>query len=124
MKYSWRIQKIPTAEPLSGITVRVRKQSDGSTITTLTTDADGWISWQVDGGVEEFYLHVADVPGGDRYWKSTDAMTAGVIPLKELPAILRALGDGTVIAIAELPPLTVIPGCGPLVTLAGGPFPG
>jgi hypothetical protein len=120
MKLVLRIQSTPEGTPLKGISPRVRRESDHSTITTLdASDADGWVSWTFDGHPEPFYLHIPNLPGGDKYWRSKDAGTVGVISLKELPAALRALGDGVIRGyLGELAP-SLVSG-GPSLAIASG----
>ncbi len=104
---------------MAGVSVRARKESDGSTITTLTSDANGFVTWAYDGHPEPYYLHISDIPGGDKYWRSGDASTAGVVPLKELPAVLRALGDGVTRGYANALAVSLVSG-GPSVSVATG----
>lgn len=97
----------------------VRKIGDGSTITTLTTDDNGFISLQTDGHYEPFYLHLRGVPGGDKFWRSDESHPVGVWSPKELPAILTVLGDGVVSGYANEFSTSLVSG-GPSVSVRGG----
>jgi hypothetical protein len=97
VKYTWRIGKIPDGNTaLANQNVVVRKVSDGTTITSLTTDSNGFITLERDGHLEPFYLHLQDVPGGDKFWRSDESHTVSVFSPKELPVALRLLGDGVI----------------------------
>ncbi len=129
MKTKLRIGGIPNgATPKVGTSVAVRKISDGTTLTTLLSDAAGFVDLQANGHYEPYYLHLTGIPGGDKFWRSDDVVTAGVLPLAELPAALRALGDGVtrgygselaVSLVSNGPSLSVASGA---ALVAGHPF--
>ena len=85
MKYGFHILKIPEATPLSGISVAVRQISDGTTLTSGTTDDDGYVSFTADGHYPPFYLYVTGVAGGDKYWRSDEHHGAGHSPSPRFP---------------------------------------
>jgi hypothetical protein len=94
------IQEVIRLEPSGAVVpaqvVRVRRETDGSTIAAGVTDANGEVEYIVDGHPGPYYLHVEDIPGGDKYWHSHDATGAGALTFLEIPYGLRVLGDGVV----------------------------
>src|SRR5262245_33437886 len=98
MRYVWRLGKIPDgATPLPGQPAALRRVSDGATLVAgLVSDPAGFLTYQSDGHLEPFYLHLSDVAGGDKFWASTESKQAGALAPLDLPPILRALGDGVV----------------------------
>jgi hypothetical protein len=94
------IQEVIRLEPSGAVVpaqvVRVRRETDGSTIAAGITDANGEVEYIVDGHPGPYYLHVQDIPGGDKYWHSYDATGAGALTFPEIPYALRALGDGVI----------------------------
>jgi hypothetical protein len=96
MKYQLQVLQTPSGEPAPGLSVRVRKQSDNTTMTSLVADDDGTITYQDNGHEVPFYFETSGHAGAARIWSSDDAMTAGTISLPEIPIALSALGDGVV----------------------------
>lgn len=119
MKLIQRIAQSPGGTPYANATVRVRRWSDSVTIATLESDADGFVTWEYDGHPDPFYLHLAGVQGGDKYWSSTDAMTTGALSLREVPVALRVLGDGVIRGVTSELAVSLVSG-GPSVTVAPG----
>ncbi len=95
MKYRWRLGKNPDgSQPLVNQSVAVRRISDGITLATLTSDADGFVELIGDGHYPPFFLHLQGTPGGNKFWSSTESHTSGVVNPMELPVAFRVLGDG------------------------------
>jgi sugar lactone lactonase YvrE len=94
------IQEVIRLEPsgtvVAGQVVRVRRETDGTTIAAGVTDANGEVEYIVDGHPGPYYLHVEDIPGGDKYWHSYDATGAGALTFPEIPYALRTMGDGVI----------------------------
>jgi hypothetical protein len=97
----------PTATPVAGQTVRVRREDTHLTLFTLTTDINGFVDWTYDGHPGPFYLHAPGAPGGDKYWASEDAGGAGPLVLRDIPAGLFTLGDGVIAGLEEELEVTV-----------------
>ena len=85
----------PAGAAASGETVTIKKEADGSTITTDTTDANGQWQYSANGSV------------GPWYWEATNASvtragstksygSGGAYSLYELAYALRVLGDGVI----------------------------
>jgi sugar lactone lactonase YvrE len=120
MKITQRLGRIPDGDtPLAHQSVQVRTISDGSSLATLTTDDDGFITLQRDGHYEPFYFLLDNIPGGDKFWRSDESHTVGVWSPKELPVALRVLGDGVVRGYEDELAVALVSG-GPNVTVAPG----
>lgn len=96
IKYKLLVQNEPGGQPVPNLGVRVRRKSDGVTLTTLTTDADGFVTYQASGHPVPFFFETTNTIGGHRYWASDDVLPAGALSLAEAPIALRALGDGVI----------------------------
>jgi hypothetical protein len=97
MKTVLRLGQIPDGDtPLANTTVTVRRISDGATLAVLVTDSDGFATLERSGHLEPYYVHLGNVPGGDKYWRSDDVRSTGVLSWREAPVGLRVLGDGVV----------------------------
>lgn len=119
MKYTWRVGRIPDGNtPVGGQAMAVRAISDGSTLTTIQTDEDGFATLQGNGHYVPFYVIIGDVPGGDKIWRSDDSKATGVFSPRELPAVLRPL-DGVVRGYASELAVSLVSG-GPSVSVAPG----
>jgi len=98
MRLRTEVNKLPEGDTAYSppVSATVRLIADSSTVTTVAADANGWIDLQRDGHLAPYYLHITGVPGGDKFLRSDDVKTAGVLPLKELQIAMRTLGDGVV----------------------------
>lgn len=94
MKIQQQVRLEPTGEPVPSLGVRVRRKSDGVTLATVTTDADGFALIQGDGHYPPFYLQTTNQVGGPRVWRSDDTLAAGTYSPAEVVYALRAFGDG------------------------------
>jgi hypothetical protein len=112
-----RVAYEPSGEPVGSQMVRVKNCASGATLAVGITDSDGLATWAVDANPGPAYFQITGVPGGDRTWDSRDAFNAGIVPMSDIPVVLRGL-DGVVGAyIGEL---EVALGTGNTVTLASG----
>jgi hypothetical protein len=97
MRLRLRLARIPDGTvPLVGQRAVMRKLSDASQIAEAIADDAGVVEFVLDGHPDPYYVSLEGVPGGDRYWVSTEAKALGAHALKELPLALRAGGDGVV----------------------------
>jgi hypothetical protein len=97
MRLRLRLARIPDGSlPLTGQLAVMRRISDATQIAQAISDGDGYVDFTLDGHPEPYYIALEGVPGGDRYWVSTEAKTTGAHSLKELTVGLRAGGDGVV----------------------------
>lgn len=120
MLYRLRIGKIPDGNtPLVGQAVTARSIATGFSLGAAVSDAQGFVTFQADGHWEPFYLHLSDVPGGDKFWRSDESHASGSFSPKELPFVLRALGDGVVTGYSGLLQVGLVSG-GPSVSVAPG----
>ena len=120
MRLNQRVGKLPNgALPAVGVSVAVRAISDGSTVETLLTDADGFVTLERNGHLPPYFLHIANAPGGEKFWRSDDVMTAGALSLPEIPVALRVFGDGVVRGYANELAVTLVSN-GPGVSVATG----
>src|SRR5262245_33348306 len=95
MKIIQRLSRSPNgAQALPDQVVALRKMADGTTIDGLNSDTAGMIKLPRYGQLEPYYLHLPDVPGGDKFWVSNEVKTAGALSLLEVPLALRGGGDG------------------------------
>jgi hypothetical protein len=112
-----RVAYEPSGEPVGSQLVRVKNASSGATLAVGITDEDGLATWAVDANPGPAYFQITGQPGGDRTWDSRDAFNAGIVPMSDIPVVLRGL-DGVVGEyIGEL---EVALGTGNTVTLASG----
>lgn len=97
MKYHLRFGKIPDGStPLVGQSATARRADTGEALGSAATDDTGFITFQADGHWPPFYLQLAGVPGGDKFWRSDESHAIGPLSPREIPAVLRSLGDGVV----------------------------
>jgi hypothetical protein len=112
-----RVAYEPSGDPVGSQLVRVKNCASGATLAVGITDEDGLATWAVDANPGPAYFQITGQPGGDRTWDSRDAFNAGIVPMSDIPVVLRGL-DGVVGEyIGEL---EVALGTGNTVTLASG----
>lgn len=118
MRIKQRLAQSTTGEPYANQQVRVRRFSDGVTLTTLTSDEDGFVTYQTDGSPGDVYFHVSGVPGGDKFWSSYDRQPAGPVAPDDVPIALSALGDQVIWGLLD--ELAVSKGSGDTLIVASG----
>lgn len=93
------LRSFPAGTAASGKTVTFKKESDDSTITSDTTDANGQAQYSANGSPGPFYWTATDTtpdPDVTRAGSSTSYGSGGAYSLYEIPFALRAMGDGVV----------------------------
>lgn len=104
MKTQITLRSYPAGAAVSGKTVTFKKESDDSTITTDTTDANGQAQYSANGSPGPFYWTATDTtpdPDVTRAGSSMSYGSGGAYSLYELVYALRAMGDGVVQAFLD-----------------------
>lgn len=117
------IRSIPAGTGVNAVSVSIKKHSDNSTLTTLTSDSTGRYTYSVDGSPGPVY---ASASTSDRVRVRSGRATGqiGTWFGSDVPVALRALGDGVISSYAD-PEVTagdmaVTAGSGLQVTVAEG----
>lgn len=89
------IRSIPAGTGVNAVSVSIKKHSDNSTVTTLTSDSTGRYTYNVDGSPGPVY---ASASTSDRVRVRSGRATGqiGTWFGADLPVALRALGDGVI----------------------------
>jgi hypothetical protein len=117
------IRSIPAGTGVNGVSVLIKRHSDNTTVTTLTSDSAGRFTYNVDGSPGPVY---ASASTGDRVRVRSGKATGqiGTYYGADVPVALRALGDGVIRGYSD-PEVTagdmaVTPGTGLQVSVAEG----
>lgn len=85
MKYRQLILDEPDGAPVTSQAIKVRRREDGAILTTLSTDANGFVDYAMDGHQTPFYFQAVGPAGGPRVWDPYDTFGAGTLFPLELP---------------------------------------
>lgn len=117
------IRNIPAGTGVNAVSVSIKKHSDNSTLTTLTSDSTGRYTYNADGSPGPIY---ASASTGDRVRVRSGRATGqiGTWFGSDVPVALRALGDGVIKGYTDpettAGDMAVSPGTGLQVLVAEG----
>lgn len=117
MRVRRQVTDIPNANPIVGVAARLKSHADGSTLATMTTDAEGFYDFQRDGNPGECFVEILD--GATPYYHSAKASApAGAASPLELPYPLLALKTGVIPGVGGMFAVTATGGLG--ISVASG----
>lgn len=106
-----------TAAPVTGLAVPLKRHSDNGVVTTVTSDSNGFVTFQLNGHPGDVYAEV--VQGGEtRRYSTRTTAPSGSFQVGEAGEMMQAIGPGVIESVGN--GLMVAPATGMQVAVPSG----